>query len=294
MNPTKGKPSLRTPAFKKEEGRCVIPGAMPAEALADYVLKTGDDAADGIRSYVEWQAPDEKVRHIEKVASESIFGQEMDAWDVRTDKGRWWVITNPTNLYSQKLFPSLDYTLSFHVGVTTRMMQSEMSEEQEIAHNDINVLWYKLARARATLFSAHKAEDFQSVGMKCRECLLLLVQTFGKAEMVPEGQEVPQRGNFTDWCELIADYIAAGASNERLRSYIKTVSRSTWQLVNWLTHEQNAGRHDGSIATEATENVLSIFVIARTKNEGSKTGGKKARGEHKGRSHLLNGSKDKR
>jgi hypothetical protein len=267
---------------------------MPAEALADYVLETGDGEADGIRSYVEWQAPDETVRHLEKVASESIFGQEMDAWDVRTNKGRWWVITNPTNLYSQKLFPSLDYTLSFHVGVTTRMMQSEMSEEQEIAHNDINVLWNKLARARATLFSAQRAEDFQSVGMKCRECLLLLVQTFGKAEMVPEGQEVPQRGNFTDWCELIADYIAAGASNERLRSYIKAVSRSTWQLVNWLTHAQNAGKPDGSIATEATENVLSIFVIARTKNEGSKREGKKALGGHKGRSHLLNGNKDKR
>jgi len=64
MNLTKGKRSPRTPAFKKEEGRCVIPGAMPAEALADYVLKAGDDEADGIRSYVEWQAPDETVRHL--------------------------------------------------------------------------------------------------------------------------------------------------------------------------------------------------------------------------------------
>ena len=43
---------------------------MPAEALADYVLKAGDDEADGIRSYVEWQAPNEAVRHLEKVASE--------------------------------------------------------------------------------------------------------------------------------------------------------------------------------------------------------------------------------
>ena len=36
---------------------------------------------------------------------------------MRTTKGRWWVITNPTNLYSQELFPSLDYAISFHVGV---------------------------------------------------------------------------------------------------------------------------------------------------------------------------------
>jgi len=268
MNPRKEKRTPRTPAHKKENGECVIPGAMPVEALADYVINAGgDDESDSIRSYVEWQAPDETVRHLEKVASESIFGQQMGAWDVRTNKNRWWVITNPTNLYSQKLFPSLDYTLSFHVGVTTRMMQSEMSEEQMDAHNQINQLWNKLARARATLFSAQKAEDFQSVGMKCRECLLFFVQSLGQTEMVPQGQEAPQQGNFIGWCELIADHLAPGGSNERLRSYMKVVSKSTWQLVNWLTHAQNAGKFDGSIATEATETVLESFMTARAKHE---------------------------
>lgn len=52
--------------------------------------------------------------HVEKVASERIFGREHDVWDVHTDKERWWVVTGPTNLYSQSLMPSLDYTLSFH------------------------------------------------------------------------------------------------------------------------------------------------------------------------------------
>jgi hypothetical protein len=254
---------------------------MPAEALADYVLKSGNDEADHIRSYFECEAPDETVKHLEKVASESIFGQKMDAWDVRTNKNRWWVITNPINLYSQKLFPSLDYTLSFHVGVTTRVMQSEMSEEQEYEHNRINQLWNKLARARATLFSAQKAEDFQSVGMKCRECLLFLTQSLGQAEMVPEGQEVPQRGNFIDWCELIANHLASGSSNERLRSFLKTISKSTWQLVNWLTHAQNAEKFDGSIATEATENVLGSFMTAWAKNEESKQEIKRKHRTHK-------------
>jgi len=270
MNPKKAKRSLHTRALKKKNGECVIPRAMPAEALADYILNAGDDEADRIRSYVEWQAPNETVRHLEKVASESIFGQQMAAWDVRTNKNRWWVITNPTNFYLQKLFPSLDYTLSFHVGVTTRMMQSDMSEEQEHAHDRINQLWNKLARARATLFSAQKAEDFQSVGMKCRVCLLFLAQSLGQAEMVPEGQKAPQRGNFIDWCELIANHLAIGSSNEQLRSYLKAISKSTWQLVNWLTHAQNAGRYDGSIAADATENVLESFMVAWAKNNVSK------------------------
>jgi hypothetical protein len=270
MSPRKEKRRPRTPAHEKKNGECVIPGAMPAEALADYVLKAEDDEAERIRSYMEREAPDETVKHLEKVASESIFGQPMDAWDVRTNKGRWWVITNPTNLYSQRLFPSLDYTLSFHVGVTTRMAQSDMSKEQQAAHDNINQLWNKLSRAHAALFEAQKPEDFQSVGMKCRECLLSLVQILGQAEMVPEGQEAPQRGNFIDWCELIADHLVAGGSNERLRSYLKTISKSTWQLVNWLTHAQNATTFDGSIATEATENVLESFMTAWAKNEAPK------------------------
>lgn len=270
MNPRREKRSSRTPAFKKKNGKCIIPGAMPAEALADYMIKSDNDETEHIRSYFECEAPDETIRHLEKVASESIYGQQMDAWDVRTNKNRWWVVTNPTNLYSQKLFPSLDYTLSFHVGVTTRLMQAEMTEEREYAHDHINQLWNKLARARATLFSAQKAEDFQSVGMKCRECLLFLAKSLGRVEMVPEGQEAPQRGNFIDWCELIADRLAFGSSNERLSAHLKAISKSTWQLVNWLTHAQNAGRFDGSIATDATENVLEIFLTAWAKNEVSK------------------------
>jgi hypothetical protein len=31
------------------------------------------------------------------------------------------VVTSPTNLYSQALMPSLDYTLSFHIGLMARV-----------------------------------------------------------------------------------------------------------------------------------------------------------------------------
>ena len=136
----KKKAQARSPKPKIDQDDCVIPPALPAAALGDFVLNAGGTESDRIRSYVEWQAPDETVLHLEKVASESIFGQPMDGWDVQTDKERWWVITNPTNLYSQKLFPSLDYTFSFHVGIQTRMMQAEMCHEQEQAHDRINQL----------------------------------------------------------------------------------------------------------------------------------------------------------
>ena len=61
---------------------------------------------------------------------------------------------------------------------------------------------------------------------------------------------------------FIVGHLAVGSRNERLRSYLKAISKSTWKLVNWLTHAQNAVRFDGSIATEATENVLESFMTA--------------------------------
>jgi hypothetical protein len=147
------------------------------------------------------------------------------------------------------------------------MAQAEMCHEQEEAHDSVNQLWNRLAGARTTLFKASKIEDFQSVGMKCRECLLMLAQNLARSEMVPAGEEAPKRGDFIHWCELIANYAAAGSSNDIVRSYLKQVSKSTWQLVNWLTHSHHAGRFDGAIATDATENVMETFMMAWARYE---------------------------
>ena len=147
------------------------------------------------------------------------------------------------------------------------MAQSKMTVEQLNSHDRINQLWNKLARARVTHFTAKNAEEFQSVGMKCRECLLALVKSVSTPEMISKGQESPQLGNFVLWCELIAQFAAPGGENERLRSYLKDVSKSTWQLVNWLTHSHSADRFGGSMAIGATENVLESFITALAKYE---------------------------
>ncbi len=99
-----------------------IPGPVSESALKKAVLEQPEHEQRAVREYVELEAEGEKVSHLEKLASESLLGRRLDAWDVRTNKDSYWVITSPTNLYSQELFPSLDYTISFHVGVTIRMM----------------------------------------------------------------------------------------------------------------------------------------------------------------------------
>jgi hypothetical protein len=61
-----------------------------------------------VAGYVEREAKGETVQHTEKVRTEHIMGRAIQCWDVYTDRDRYWVMTAPTNLYDQKIFPSLD------------------------------------------------------------------------------------------------------------------------------------------------------------------------------------------
>lgn len=77
--------------------------------------------------------------------------------------------------------------------------------------------------------------------------------------MVPAGAEAPKKGDFVHWAELIADDSAKGPSSAEVRSFLKHVSKATWQYVNWLTHAANAVRADAHLSLDATAHVLSTL-----------------------------------
>jgi hypothetical protein len=246
---------------------CTIPSAPSPEVLEKYVLDQDKEEQKEIASYVEWQASGEKVQHLEKVKSECVIGREIDVWDVRTDKSRYWVLTGPTNLYIQDDWVSLDYLISFHIGLMARVM----ARREERAHvTDKELLpaaWRRWEQAFEALNRADEAEEFQAVGMRCRECLLEFIQFVSGDGMVPNDVEPPKRGDFIHWSELVADTIARGSSSDRVRSYLKAISKSTWELVNWLTHSKNAVALDAHLAIDATKNVLDAFGSALMRYE---------------------------
>ena len=117
-------------------------------------------------------------------------------------------------------------------------------------------------QAAEALDQAHEAEEFQAVGMRCRECLLALVRSIAAEPMVEPSHEAPKVGDFVHWSELIANVLARGASAKELRGYLKTVAKAAWQLVSWLTHASNAIRFDGEMAVEATHSTLVAYGVA--------------------------------
>jgi hypothetical protein len=240
------------------DNNCTIPGPVRKAILNDTVIDRPEHEEKQVREYIESEA-NETVTFLEKVKSERIFGRRLDAWNVHTDKNQWWVITEPTNLYSQKDFPSLDYTITFHVGLSARMASRQAKEPHDEQADRLAAAWRRWTRAVETLEEAEEAEDFQAVGMKCRECLIAMVRSISSLVMVPEDQDAPKAADVIHWSELISDYVAHGSSAKEIRSYLKGISKASWQLVNWLTHASNAVKSDGQIAVDATGNVLSAY-----------------------------------
>ncbi len=244
-----------------------LPTRPPESVLRKSVVRKVPHEEQAVREYVELEAPGEKVRHLEKVTTEWLHGRKLDAWDVRTNKDRYWIITDPTNLYSQRDFPSLDYTISFHVGLSTRMMGRREPGASEEEQDRLAGPWRRWTQAAEALDRADEAEEFQAVGMRCRESLIAFARAVATEGMVPAGQNAPKRSDFVHWSELIADAIAHGGSAAEMRAYLKAIARSTWNLVNWLTHAANATRLDGEIAVGATSNVLGTFGVALVRHE---------------------------
>jgi len=256
----------RLTRFAKAD-ECVIPPKIPKSVIHGYLFKRDAAEERAIAAYVEGQARSERVQHLEKIGSERVMGRAYDTWDVHTQRDRYWVITAPTNLYSQKYFTSPDYALSFHIGLMARVMARREPGVAQSEQAKLLPAWRRWEEAAQAFDTADEAEDFQAVGMRCRECLLKLIHIVSKSAMVPAGEQSPKRSDFIHWAELIANAIAGGSSSAELRGYLKATSKSCWQLVNWLTHTSDATRIDGEVAIDATQNVLATFSHALIKHD---------------------------
>ena len=152
---------------------------------------------DSIRSYVEEQAH-EAVVHLEKAASELVGPVRHDIWDVHCAASRWWVVTNPTNLYTQEDFKSRDVVLTFHIGLALRV--SYLQERDVPVAIESAVLlpgsWRRWQQAFEAYESGDEAEAFQAVGVRLRECLVSFLDETSSSELVPAGATPAKASGF--------------------------------------------------------------------------------------------------
>lgn len=238
---------------------------VPASELGRYTLNHDPHEEAEIAAYVDGQCHgEETVEYVELIKTEYVGGQRFDAWDVHTDKGRWWVLTNGTNLYSQQHFPSLDYTLSFHIGLMLRV-QANAAKAGDGEPSPFDEVYRRQDQAADLLERAIEAEEFQAVGMQLRECLFSLVAAIRRRVNLQTEGERPKDADVKAWLDLVAGHLCPGEPNKEMRGYLKATAEKTWQVVNWLTHHRNANRTSARIAFDAVASVVShsAWLITR-------------------------------
>lgn len=232
--------------------------AVPAEELFRYSVDRDPHSEQDIANYVRGQTSREEILNVEKITQKIVLGTTYDIWDVTTDSEKWWVITNLTNLYSQKHFPSLDYTISFHIGLMARLRDG--SDEDVYEPTPFDEVFRRQEQSKEKHDEATEIEDYQSVGMALRECLLSLVAIFNNRLDLDESTGKPKQANFLDWCEILLNETCGGNKNKELRKLLKSTSKETWQFVNWLIHSRSANETVSSIAIHSCDTVVGHFI----------------------------------
>ena len=217
---------------------------------------TEEEKLDVIGYYLS-QSPDAEVTFLQKIYSEAIMGHRHDVWDVHASDGRWWVITNPTNLYSQAQFPNMDLAVTFHMGLCLRIPRTQQRRRSKRNIKPFEEVFSKLREASDALGQAQNVADYQAMGMRSREALLRFRRRgSGRANGPPK--RAPQRANFRGWSDLICDKALGGGAQRDRRRLLKNLLAEAWVFTNWLTHAQSATWHDAEAAHTTTEHVIGL------------------------------------
>ncbi|MBR3578995.1 MAG: hypothetical protein IKN98_09455 [Bacteroidales bacterium] len=112
--------------------------------------------------------------------------------------------------------------------------------------------------------NAKDEEDFQTVGLLCREVIISLAQAVYIPWLHGENDENGKKIGNNDAVKMIGNYInmaLSGSSNEELRAYAKNTNK----LANRLTHERNATKKDMLLTVASTITLINFIGIIEGK-----------------------------
>lgn len=229
--------------------------------LSDLEIKS-------ITQYVESQTHDREngVRLVQKVGSRRIAGNTHELFDVWMEKDdRWWVITDPLNLYAQEDFNSIEQAFTYHLGLGMILLHRGTGEAVETEDDDpgMRPAWRKFTKAAEAMSEASESEDFQAVGIRCREALIALVKAHTDDSWVVRPADPPKAADVKGWTGIFAESLATG----RLRRYLRDMADKTWDLTVWLQHYSDATEWDAELVLHATAHCIRTFTLAMIRAE---------------------------
>src|SRR5687767_13347731 len=125
-----------------------------------------------IKQYLKSQGIS-KVIYLQPEQRFQDLDEEINVWNVKTNKGAWWVVEGdnvPMNLYTQDAsYLSADEAYSFHLGIIHRLRDRDRQNFKHIIDEipldleRIKSIKRRLSIAARELNSAVEAEHFQSI-----------------------------------------------------------------------------------------------------------------------------------
>jgi hypothetical protein len=137
------------------------------------------------------------------------------------------------------------------------------TEQPELLNISVNLTgWERIDRTvkeiKKRLKQASNEEQFQTVGLLCRETIISIAQAIFNEEKHPTLDGV--KASKTDAKRMLDAYVAvelAGGANENLRKY----ARASNDLANELTHKRTANAKDASLCASATISLVNLIGI---------------------------------
>ncbi|MEF9936468.1 MAG: hypothetical protein RR688_05160 [Carnobacterium sp.] len=224
-----------------------------------------------VKEYVEWQSQEKcTVLSAKPEHKFNDLGTEVCVWNVKTDiDGDWWVVegdTVPMNLYSQSAYYfGADEVYSFHMGLMERMRvaHAEYNPEDFVRSVTLDTditpqLFRKLKNIALLIDTAKEIEDFQSIGVQCREILIELGNHIYMPSMA-NTDEQPQKSNFKKKAELFIRFYLTGSENSDYRSIIKKLTESTWEYACKITHSSTATFYEASTCVMLCTTLVGVY-----------------------------------
>ena len=250
-----------------QRGRAAVEALVAAVSWAASMSEATDNELRRVRDYVNSQPPpDDEVTFVQKIGRRKVIGRMHNLYDVRTEMGRWWVIGDPLNLYSQDDFQNVTVALTFHLGLSVMLIERSRKHPGKPTHPYVAGAWRRYKRAVDAFNDADEAEAFQAVGLGCRDVLLALVRDEAKRVTLPNGQTPPKRGDFKGWCGLLL----RGIADDRVRGYFTSLADNTWDLTVRLQHDSDATSWDADLVLDATSHFLATYTSLRINDTGER------------------------
>jgi len=153
-----------------------------------------------------------------------------------------------------------------HSVKTQERMEDYLAEGRDKLKVAYPEVWGKLDLAIERLKTATQAEDYQAVGLLCRDAMILFANAIFSPDFVPAGEDVPGPDKVQQRIELTLSHFGELGGSERLRRLVKAV----FSYAQGLQHNREAGLGEARrtlLFTTAALIELTALIETATKNE---------------------------